>query len=125
MDQSIQFQPEERRVRLAVSGELSPDAALEIVTRAAEAAIARGIPALLVDLTGAALTHVMSIAECHHAGSRLARYGAKLRQLAFVLRAECAGKVGFLCTVATNRGLRTASFDDESVALAWLAQIPR
>jgi hypothetical protein len=120
MDESIQFLPDERCARLAVAGALSPDAVVEIVTRAMEATLARGLPTLLVDLTAAALTRRMSMVVYNYAGSRFARCGVKLGRIAFVARAECARKIGFLCTVATNRGLSAASFNDESVALAWL-----
>ena len=107
--------------RLAVAGALTPEAALDVLSNAVASASTQNFHTLIVDLTQASLTHEMSITECHHAGSQLARCGAKLRGIAFLLREECADRVAFLCTVATNRGLRAAWFRDESAARGWLA----
>jgi hypothetical protein len=118
--ESIRFTRGRNGGRLAVNGAFSPEPLLQVLTNAVTNAVTRNLDCLIVDLTQASLTHDPSLTECHHAGGQLARCGAKLQGLAFVLRDECAGKVAFLCTVATNRGLRAASFSNETAARGWL-----
>ncbi len=119
--ESIRFDHAGDCGRLALAGALTPDAALEVLSNAVTNSITQNLRALIVDLTQASLTHEMSVTECHHAGSQLARCGAKLRGIAFLLREECTERVAFVCTVAANRGLRAATFRDESAARGWLA----
>jgi hypothetical protein len=119
--ENIHFDHENGQGRLAVSGQLSLEAALNVVTSALEAANVRNVETLIVDLTGVSLTHRMSVIDCHYAGGCLAHAGRGLRRIAFLTRGECLAKVGFLFTVAANRGLRAAFFSEESEALGWLS----
>ena len=116
----IQFDPAHDPARLVLSGEYSPDGALQVVTAALRAA-AREARTVLVDGSRARLTRPVSAIDCHYAGGCIARAGTGLAKVAFILPGECLASLAFLFTVAVNRGLFVASFGDERQALEWLS----
>ncbi len=87
---------------------------------AIETASAESLHTLLVDFNGLWLTRRLSVVDCYEIGRRLARAGARLVRVAFILRDDCAQEHQLLFDAACNRGLRAAVFADESAALRWL-----
>ena len=113
------FAPANDPARLVLSGDYSPDGALQVVTAALSTASGEARTAL-VDGTRARLTRPLTVIDCHYAGGCIARAGAGLAKVAFVVPEPCLASLAFLFTVAMNRGLRVASFGDEAQALEWL-----
>lgn len=114
------FAPARDPARLVLSGEYSPDGALHVVTAALRTASAEA-RTVLVDASRARLTRPPTVIDCHYAGACIARAGAGLAKVAFVVPGACVASLAFLFTVAMNRGLRAASFDGEAQALEWLS----
>ena len=110
------------RGRFNATGKLLPEEAVELATSALSAAGAEELKTLVIDFKQASLTRRMSVTECHHVGERLARAGRGLLKVAFITTDDCAQHHAFLFTVATNRGLRAATFREEGDALSWLGQ---
>jgi hypothetical protein len=113
------FAPARDPARLVLSGEYSPDGALQVVTAALRTASGEARTAL-VDATRARLNRPLTVIDCHYAGGCIARAGAGLAKVAFVVPGPCLAPLAFAFTVALNRGLRAASFSDEAQALEWL-----
>ena len=111
-----------RRGRFSASGTLLPEEAAELATSALSVAEAEALRTLIIDFKRTSLTRRMTVTECHNVGERLARAGRGLLRVAFLTSDECSRHHAFLFTVATNRGLRAATFGDETAALDWLAK---
>ena len=107
--------------RFSASGKLLPEEAAELAASALSAAGAEELKSLIVDFKGISLTRRMTVTECHQVGERLARLGSGLIKVAFVTSQECIAHHAFLFTVASNRGLRAATFENETAALTWIA----
>jgi hypothetical protein len=120
----MQIDKENRRGRFAANGRLLPEEAAELAAGALAAARAEELRSLIVNFKDLSLTRRLSVAECYRVGESLARAGAGLAKVAFVVRPECIESHAFVFTVATNRGLRTAAFRFESEALAWVQGAP-
>lgn len=108
------------RGRFSAVGRLLPEEASELATSALAAASAERVSTLIVDMQAMTLTRGMSVTECHGVGERLARAGSGLQKVAFVTRDDCLEAHTFIFTVARNRGLRVATFENEPAALQWL-----
>ena len=111
---------ETRSGRFAANGRLLPEEAAELAAGALAAASAEELRSLILNFKDLSLTRRLSVAECYRVGESLARAGAGLAKVAFVVRPECIEPHAFVFTVAANRGLRTAAFGFESEAVAWV-----
>ncbi len=109
-----------RSGRFAANGRLLPEEAAELAAGALAAASAEELRSLILNFRDLSLTRRLGVAECYRIGESLARAGAGLAKVAFVLRPECIEPHAFVFTVAANRGLRTAAFGFESEAVAWV-----
>jgi len=117
----MQIDKSRRSGHFSAQGKLLPEEAAELAASALSAAGAEELRTLIVDFKDLSLTRRMTVTECHQVGERLARVGSGLLKVAFVTSQECIVHHAFLFTVAANRGLRAATFQDEGAARIWIA----